>query len=204
MRLTMSDITNQPQTDREAVLLLYLAGELPAQDQSELERILNQDHSLRADLDRLRDLQTQVVGQLDELDSANPLRMSEEISTRRVVREMRRFQLELKSRSPMQLEASSIRAWPRWIYPMAAAAAIIFAVLGLWGVGIIDFQPTLAEQDRSRMPHYETDDYPMYRDPIVQDRLQRILLASFGGVEESDHPTELEDNEDPAAVGTNG
>src|SRR6266487_2440030 len=116
------------------------------------------------------------------------------------MREMRRFQLELTARAPMQLEASSVRAWPRWIYPMAAAAAIIFAVLGLWGVGVIDFQPTLAEQDRSRMPHYETDDFPVYRDQVTQDRLQRILLASFGGVDEMDHPAELEESEDPGTV----
>lgn len=200
----MSDITNQLQTDRTAVLLLYLADELPHEDRAELEQILLHDRSLRADLDRLAELQSKVVGGLEDLDSATPLHMSDDISTRRVLREMRRFQLELKSRAPVQLEASTIRHWPTWIYPMAAAAAIIFAVLGLWGVGVIDFQPTLAEQDRSRMPHYDTDEPPMYRDPVAQDRLQRILLASFGGVEESDHPTELEESEDPAAVGTNG
>jgi len=118
---------------------------------------------------------------------------------------VRRFQLELNFRAPAHLEASSLRPWPRWIYPLAAAAAIIVAVLGLWGVGVIDFQPTLAEQERSRMPHYENDEYPIYRDQMAQDRLQRILLASFGGYsDEADHPAELEEIEDPAGVGTNG
>jgi hypothetical protein len=86
---------------------------------------------------------------------------------------------------------------------VAAAAASIIIVLGLWGVGLIDFQPTLAEQNRSQMPHYETDDFPMYRDQVVQERLQRILLASFG-VEESDNPAELDESEDPAALRSNG
>jgi anti-sigma factor RsiW len=200
----MSDISNQLQSDREAVLLLYLAEEMPREDRAQMERILAADPSLAAELDRLRSLQSRIDGQLEALDAAAPLRMSHEISTRRVMREMRRFQLELKSRSPMHLEPSSLHSWPRWIYPLAAAAAIIVAVLGLWGVGVIDFQPTLAEQDRSRMPRYESDEQPMYRDQVVQDRLQRILLASFGAVEDSDHPTELEEIEDPAAVGTNG
>jgi anti-sigma factor RsiW len=199
----MGDLSNQLRSDREAVLLLYLAEELPREDRGELERILSEDAALRQDLERLRELQGEVAGGLAELDAATPLHMSEELSTRRVVREMRRFQLELKSRAPVQLEASSLRPWPRWIYPVAAAAAIIFTVLGLWGVGVIDFQPNLAEQDRSRMPHYEGDDFPMYRDQIVQERLQRILLASFGG-EEMDHPAELEETEDPAAFGTSG
>jgi hypothetical protein len=150
-------------------------------------------------------LQTEVVGGLAELDSARPLHMSDELSTRRVMREMRRVQLQLASRAPVQLEASSLRHWPKWIYPIAAAAAAIIIVLGLWGVGVIDFQPSLAEQNRSQMPHYDTDDYTAsaYRDQVVQERLQRILLASFG-VEESDHPAELEETEDPAALRSNG
>jgi len=81
----MSDIANQLQNDREAVLLLYLAEELPREDRSDLERMLRQDQSLAADLEQLRALQGQVVGGLKELD-AHPLRMSEEISTRRVMR----------------------------------------------------------------------------------------------------------------------
>jgi hypothetical protein len=115
---------------------------------------------------------------------------------------MRRLQLELTSRAPVQLEASSFRAWPRWVYPLATAAAIIIIVLGLWGVGIIDLTPSLPEQDRSHMAHYD-DDVPMYRDQFAQERLQRILLASFGG-EELDHPVELDETEDPAALQTNG
>src|SRR3954447_3971073 len=110
----MSDITNQLQSDREAVLLLYLADELPSEDRAELERISSHDPSLAADLDRLRSLHGQVMGGLEELDAATPLRMSEEISTRRVMRELRQFQLESKSRAPVQLEASSLRPWPRW------------------------------------------------------------------------------------------
>ena len=199
----MGDIGSQLQTDREAVLLLYLANELSAEDRSELERMLSKDPALERDLRRLGELQEEVAGGLAELDSARPLHMSEEISTRRVMREMRRFQLELNSRAPVQLEASSLRRWPRWIYPVGAAAAIIFTVLGLWGVNVIDFQPNLAEQNRSRMPHYESDDFPPYRDQLAQERLQRILLASFG-VEESDHPAELEESEDPGTLGTNG
>ena len=199
----MADLANQLQTDREAVLLLYLADELPAQDRAELERMLTAEPALRHDLERIQELQLAVAGGLAELDSARPLHMSEEISTRRVMRELRKYQLELNSRAPVQLEASSLRSWPKWIYPVAAAAAAIFIVLGLWGVGVIDFQPTLAEQNRSQMPHYESDEFPQYRDQVVQERLQRILLASFG-VDESDHPAELDESEDPAALQTNG
>jgi anti-sigma factor RsiW len=196
------DIANQLQTDREAVLLLYLANELAAGDRAELERMLTADQALRQDLERVRALQERVAGQMAALDAASPLRMSEELSTRRVMKELRRFQLELTTRAPVELEASTLRKWPRWIYPVAAAAALIFMTLFLWAMGVIDIQPNLAEQDRSRMPHYEGDDYTAYRDQLAQERLQRILLASFGA--EEDHPAELEESEDPGTLGTNG
>src|SRR5437016_3934230 len=198
----MSDISNQLQTDREAVLLLYLADEMAVEDRGELERMLSEDAALRQDLERVAALQSEVIGRMSELDAGRPLRMSEDVSSRRVMREMRRFGLELKNRAPVQLEASTVRRWPRWIYPVGAAAAIIFTVLGLWGFGFIDFQPYLAEQDRSHMPHYDGGDFPMYRDQMAQERLQLILLASFG-VEE-DHPAELEESEDPATLGEAG
>src|SRR4051794_13626505 len=145
----MSDLVNQLQSDREAVLLLYLADELPGEERAQLERMLTLEPALRADLERMKELQLEVAGRLSELDSARPLHMSDELSTRRVMREMRRLQLELTSRAPVQLEASSLRHWPKWIYPIAAVAAMIIIVLGMWGVGLIDFQPSLAEQNRS-------------------------------------------------------
>src|SRR6266446_2820954 len=98
----MGDLANQLQSDREAVLLLYLAEELPREDRAELERILTQDQALRQDLEKLRELQSEMVERLSELDEATPLHMSDELSTRRVMREVRRFQLELNSRAPVQ------------------------------------------------------------------------------------------------------
>jgi len=199
----MSELTDQLQSNREAVLLLYLADELPGADRAELERILSSDSGLRMELEGVRELQAAVAGGLEQMDVARPLHVSEEVSTRRVMREIRRFQLELSSRAPVQLEASSLRSWPKWVYPVGAAAAAIVMVLGLWGVGVIDFQPTLAEQNRSQMQHYEGDEYPMYRDQVVQERLARILLASFGA-DESDHAADVEETEDPAALRSNG
>src|SRR2546430_15052709 len=104
----MADIANQLQTDREAVLLLYLADEMAPQDRAELEKILTSDASLRGDLDRIRELQATVAGGIEELDSARPLHMSEEVSTRRGMREMRRVQLGLNSRAPVPLGARSL------------------------------------------------------------------------------------------------
>jgi anti-sigma factor RsiW len=197
----MAAITDQLRDNREPVLLLYLANELPPEDRADLERLLSSDASLQRDLDSLRALQTQVVGGLDILESSTVLAASENLSTRRVMREMRRFQLELDSRAPAHLETGRHHAWPRWTYPLAAAAAIIFILLGLWGIGAIDFTPQLPGPGPRKLA--EENDSSIMREQLAQESLSDILYASFGG-EELDHPIELEETEDPAAFRTNG
>jgi len=192
----MTPITDQLRSNREAILLLYLADELSPADRAEVKRLLAEDPSLQNDLEALGSLHTEVVGGLDSLDSATELKASADISVRRVVREMRKHQLVLDSRAPAQFEPSTIRAIPRWVYPIAAAAALIFIVLGLWGVGAIDFTPAMPGP--SLADNNDPYAYPSYLEH--SERLEDILFASFGGGEEIDHPLELEETEDPAAI----
>src|SRR5437773_7550485 len=205
----MASLIDQLKDHREPTLLLYLANEFPPQHRADLERILTTDAALRHELESLRALQSQVMGGLADLDSSTPLHASEEISTRRIMREMRRLKLEMDAKAPAQLEPSTLRTWPRWIYPLAAAAAIIFIFLGLWGFGFIDITPAMPGP---RAPAQNIDDdYMNYMNPGLaemnpQDRLQSILLASFGveDFDHLDHPLELEESEDPGALHTNG
>jgi hypothetical protein len=192
----MSQIGDQLQRDREPVLLLYLADELSPADRAEVKRLLSEDPSLQQHLESLRALHAQVVGQLDDLEAATELNTSLEVSIKRAVREMRRHQLESAGREPAALEASTFRKVPRWAYSVAAAAAIIFIVLGLWGVGVIEFAPTMPGPIVDQGSGYPSQ----YEDLAYQpERLEDILFASFGG-EEIDHPLELEESEDPAAI----
>jgi hypothetical protein len=75
-------------------------------------------------------------------------------------------------------------------------------VLGLWGVGAIDFSPSLPGPGNSGIARQTDGDSPIYAE-VAQERLSDILFASFGG-DELDHPIELEETEDPAAFRTNG
>ena len=59
--------------DRESILMLYLAGELPAEDQAELEALLAVDAPLRAQYEQILADHQAVVAVLGEADAKLPL-----------------------------------------------------------------------------------------------------------------------------------
>lgn len=122
----------------EAVLLMYLADELPDEDRAELEQMLANDDALREQLDALRLLLSTTTLHLDELETANPAPIDEN-AIRHLLREMRRLRVETAARP--HVASPAVRRFPRWVYASASAAAAAFVLIGLWGVGIIDFGP---------------------------------------------------------------
>ncbi|MEZ0265091.1 MAG: hypothetical protein ACAI43_10220, partial [Phycisphaerae bacterium] len=73
--------------NNEAILLMYLAGELPTEDRAEVEQMLGRDAGLRATLDELRGLHTDVTSAMVRLDAAEPL-PSRDSAVRQVSRAM--------------------------------------------------------------------------------------------------------------------
>jgi len=114
--------------NNEAVLLMYLAGELPPEDRVEVELMLANDPTLRAQLDGLRGLEQSTAGALAALDRSEPLPEPAEVVARRVARAMARHQVRRTVTAPARAEE---RSRPRlvapWMYPMAAAALLLIA-----------------------------------------------------------------------------
>jgi anti-sigma factor RsiW len=54
--------------NNEAILLMYLAGELSSQDHADVEQMLTSDPKLRRDLQSLQEMQKQITQTLAELD----------------------------------------------------------------------------------------------------------------------------------------
>src|SRR5947207_2138147 len=89
----MRSILDQLDSD-EAVLLLYMADELPASDRAEVERRLAKDGKLSDQLESLRSMQAQLNRSLEQLDAAQPAPGSLSSSQRAIVRAIRQKQAE--------------------------------------------------------------------------------------------------------------
>jgi len=120
--------------NNEGVLLMYLAGELPAQDRGDVEQMLAADPGMRAELERLRETVGQVETALAALDASDRLPMSADVAARRVGRMASQWNAE---RLVAEAAAAAARAQrphrvSKWAYPAAAIAACALISWGIW------------------------------------------------------------------------
>jgi hypothetical protein len=127
----VTNVLQQLET-KQAVLLMYLAGELPPHDRVEVERMLAADPALRAELDRLREAQETFAAAMPALDRATRLPVPQAVAVRRVVAAMRQWYEMRRARPAPAPEVKPLR-FPWWAYPMAAAASLLIAFLVWWG-----------------------------------------------------------------------
>jgi len=119
--------------NNEAMLLMYLADELPADDRVEVEQMLASDAGLRAELESLGATHAAVMSGLSKFDKATPLPVSESVAARSISRLMKQWQIDRLARQPA---AAPRRAWrvPWWVYSGSVAAAVLLAVVAWWGL----------------------------------------------------------------------
>jgi hypothetical protein len=118
--------------NNEAVLLMYLAGELPAEDQAEVEQMLTTDAQLAGELQRLRATVADHAAFLESADTRLRLPVTEAVAVRNTLRRMRQWRLEHPWR-PAAPAAKPGLAYPWWAYPSASAAMLLLAALVWWG-----------------------------------------------------------------------
>ncbi|HSI37305.1 MAG: hypothetical protein ACAI43_25175 [Phycisphaerae bacterium] len=114
--------------NNEAVLLMYLAGELPTEDRAEVEQMLGRDAGLRATLDELRGLHADVTSALGRLDAADPL-PSRDSAVRQVSRAMTQAMVARAAQRPAAGPAGKTLRIGWLVYPAAAAAVILIATM---------------------------------------------------------------------------
>ena len=126
--------------NNEAVLLLYLAGELPPEDLAEVEQQLASDAGLRRALESLRGLEhglTLALSEADRVSMPPPATQSamQLNAVRRVSRAMVKLQLERSEADSSQALPVSVRSLrlPAWSYPFATAAMILIGWVAYWG-----------------------------------------------------------------------
>ena len=128
----MSSLLQQLQSD-EAVLMMYVADELPPEDRAAVERRLAADGRLRGELDRLREAHEAFAAAMPALDRTDRPPVPEAVAVRRVVAAMRQWQAQRVVPAAAAAPAPPLR-FPRWAYPLAAAAAVVFALVAWWGL----------------------------------------------------------------------
>ena len=125
----MSNLLHELENN-EAILLMYLAGELPEEDRLEVEQMLANDPALRAELAELAALQDELTGALAKADRGSPNLPRREAVVRQVSRAMAAARLQPLRTDAVPSETARFRlriAW--WAYPIAAAALLVIGIM---------------------------------------------------------------------------
>lgn len=116
--------------NNEAILLMYLADELPASDRVAVEQMLKNDANLAAELESLRRTQAGLEQSLRRADAGQPLPISQQAANRQVMRLVNQWVNQKLAREaapkPMVIVAHA-RRW--WLYPIAAAAVLLLGFI---------------------------------------------------------------------------
>jgi anti-sigma factor RsiW len=161
----------------EALLLMYLAGELPEADRAEVERMLAVDAGLRDQLERLREAQDWFSEEMATGDSSARLAVSEGAAVRRVGRAMRQWQARRAASAPAPVAAPAGLRYPWWAYPLAAAASVVIAFLVWWGN---TDRPPAAERNVAVVTP-ESEDAFASADPVAIANYQAEMIAQSLG-----------------------
>jgi hypothetical protein len=162
--------------NNEAILLMYLADELPAEDRADVEQQLASDPVLRAELEELRGAQDSFVSTMERLDADTRLPVSESVAVRRATRMLRQWQADHVNGAVAEEEPVKELRFPWWSYPLTTAAAVLIAFLVWWG--------NRGERYERPSPNYPMEyasgpvDYETWNGEMVASELQSSFEIS--------------------------
>jgi hypothetical protein len=117
--------------DRESLLMLYMAGELPAEDHAEVEAMIAADSALRAQYEQMQ-VEQQAMGEVfAAADASSPLPAPQISSVRRVGAAMKQWHVDRLAKPTL----APIRARRKfgWVYATAASLLIVVGtIFFLW------------------------------------------------------------------------
>jgi len=184
--------------NNEAVLLMYLAGELPDADRAEVEEMLKGDPALRMELAELAAMQDHMTAVLKHDDSTQ-IFSRREAAVREVAKAINTAKIEaLRKPQPVAQSKRTTSRIPVWAYPVAAAAILVIGIMVFSG----KHQPVQVATGDGQDTH--TIDVPEGPAPIIPavasddslSRLEKEFLSIrssaseidlFGGSADLDH-----------------
>jgi anti-sigma factor RsiW len=178
----MSNLLQQLENN-EAVLLMYLAGELPEDDRAEVEQMLANDPALRRALEEVAALQ-EGVGETFAMADAGVALSRRDAAVRNVSRAMAAARVENVFARPAAAEVGRSRfRIPYWVYPIAVAALLVVGILLM-----SDNQPVSLPADHHEAPELaentdnvdSTNPAPSVTAQIFPDDLETELISLNG------------------------
>ncbi|HEX8340546.1 MAG TPA: hypothetical protein VF624_06515 [Tepidisphaeraceae bacterium] len=135
--------------NNEAVLLMYVANELPADDRAEVEDMLGRDETLRAQLAAMRQTYVAIDAAMAQADAG--LRVPSPFSAARALGdEVRRRMRPPGRKSVDEREDASRRRMRMVLYPLTAAAAIALGMALWWKSAKDEITAPLAEAQQQQ------------------------------------------------------
>jgi hypothetical protein len=179
--------------NNEAILLMYLAGELPDADRQEVEQMLASDSALRHELEIMRQTQQLAFDALDSLDelsrpSQAPARAHEQVS-----RLLGQWLAKRRDAAEQDAKAQKI-PWRRISF---AAAAVLLVGYYIWAVyDRLDRRPPGSDsgivQDDGTNPE---SDLPYARPPRPLSNDEKVALLSNSLQETSADKSDADESE---------
>jgi hypothetical protein len=120
--------------NNEAMLLLYVCGELPEDDRAEVEQMLASDGNLRLELEVIRSSLAESMQAVSAVDLLEPISSSaESVSIRNAGRLIKQWKVDKLRAQTVEPVRKALR-YPMWVYPTSAVASILVGVLVWWGM----------------------------------------------------------------------
>ena len=121
------------QLDNDSALVMFIAGELPAEDHAVVERRLAGDPEFRAQFDELRLAYRGVEDAIATADAGERLTLPEATAVRRVGQAVRSWQAR-RLAEPREREFGGRLRLPAWAYAAASIAVAGVVALAIWGI----------------------------------------------------------------------
>jgi hypothetical protein len=169
------------QLDREAAIMLYVAGELELAEREAFERRLASEPQLAADVEQLRAAQGTLATTLQRVDAQQRLPVNEGVAVRRVSRTINAW---LAARTVSSMPPIR-KGWPFpwWSYPAAAAACLIVGFL-VWSTNqeVAPMSPlkeatdklTMMENEQSDLAEWLTGSLDVTADATLDQEIDRL------------------------------
>jgi anti-sigma factor RsiW len=129
----MRSVLSQLQDD-QAILVMYLADELPGAERAVVEKRLAAEPALRAELESLRITHARIEQSLSHLDSAQPMPATPTAMQWKLSRMIRQWQVDRALHEPEEPLRRGIFLRFAPAYPFVAAAALLLSFIVWWGL----------------------------------------------------------------------